>query len=200
MEVVQSIWTRVDLDSSQYSKSLLNASLSSVHNIGYQSLLRVVESIRELPHAILSPSEALSERQDKLLHGPLLKVSELLNFRGYSSTSVGNPFKVVRSSDGRSAAVVYQSDSRSFDLPDLTFLGNSDMWSVNQETESIIRNVGGHGPETGVSGERESRKTTKVEVVSVDLHKLVFQFTGELVGTKGRGQKRVGRFESLLSQ
>mmetsp|Transcript_5544 Transcript_5544/g.10369 ORF Transcript_5544/g.10369 Transcript_5544/m.10369 type:complete len:201 (+) Transcript_5544:380-982(+) len=200
MEVVQSIWTSVDLDSSQYSKSLLNASLSSVHNIGYQSLLRVVESIRELPHTILSPSETLAKRKNELLHSSLLEIRKLLNFGSNCSAPIGDSLEVVGSSDGRSTAVVYQSDSRSFDLPDLTFLGNSDMWSVNQETESIIRNVGGHGPETGVSGERESRKTTKVEVVSVDLHKLVFQFTGELVGTKGRGQKRVGRFESLLSQ
>mmetsp|Transcript_24482 Transcript_24482/g.52755 ORF Transcript_24482/g.52755 Transcript_24482/m.52755 type:complete len:305 (+) Transcript_24482:285-1199(+) len=200
MEIVQRIRSSVDLDSSKDSQSTLNTGLAGSDNIRHHNLLRVVKSIRKLAHAVVCPVKTLAEGEDEFLDSTLLKVRELLNSRVDVSTSVRNALEVVRGGDGGTTAVVHEGDARSLNLSNHTILGDTDVRSVDGEAVSPIRNVGGHGTPSSVPGEGESRKSTKVEVISINIYELILKLTRQLISTDRSGQQSVIGSESLLLQ
>jgi hypothetical protein len=162
--------------------------------------LTVIESIGEFTHTLIGTSKTLSKGEDELLHGALLKISELLDTWVNVGGSIGDSLEVVGGSNGRSTAVINEGNTRSLNLSDNSILGNANVRAVDSQAVTVIGNVSAHGSPAGVSGEGESRETTKVEVVSINFYKLVFQDTSEFVSTKGSGQQSIGRIEALLFQ
>lgn len=69
-------------------------------------------------------------------------------------------------------------------------LNDDEKW-YNVAYLPIIRNVSSHSSETSVSCKGEPRQATQVKVVSVDLHKVVFQATREFVAAKRSSKKRI---------
>ncbi|KAK1739234.1 putative limiting CO2-inducible proteins B/C beta carbonic anhydrase domain-containing protein [Skeletonema marinoi] len=93
-----------------------------------------------------------------------MREDEFLN----STLSISNSLEVVGCSNSRSAATIDKSNSRSLYLSDDSILGNTDMRSMNSQTETIIRHMSTHGSPTGVTSKGESRESTQVKVVSIN--------------------------------
>src|SRR5210317_241642 len=172
-EVILGIRTSIDLNSTQKGQSLLDPSLSTVDNITNKNILTIIKSIRKFLHAVIGIIKTLTEWKDKLLNSSLLKIRELLQFGCDFGTSIGNSLEVVGCSNGRTTAVINEGNSRPFDLTNHPIPCNTNVRSMNEETETVIGNVCTHGTKSSVTSEGESRKTTQVEVVSVDLVQII---------------------------
>ena len=156
MEVVEGVGRGINLDAPEDGQSLLNAGFASVDNVIDHDLLRIIECIGQLTHAIVRPCEALSEGQYQLLDGALLKVREALDPRVDPGGTVRDGLEVHRGGDCRSAAAVNEGDAESLDLADDPILGNTDVRSVDGEAVAVIGDVCSHGPPSGVSCEGEA--------------------------------------------
>jgi hypothetical protein len=192
VEVVQGIGASVDLNSTQKCQSLLDSFLSSIDNISYKNVLAIIKSIWKLLHTVVGIVQTLSEREDELLHSALLEIRELLQFGCDFGTSIGDSLEVFGGSNGRSTATINEGNSRSLDLSDNSIFGNTNVRAVDQEAVSIIGNVSTHGTKSSVSSEGESRETSQVEVVSVDLVQVILQVTSEFIAVALATHKRKG--------
>ena len=126
-----------------------------------------------------------------------MEVGELLQFGRNLGTAVSDPLQIVGGGDGGTAAAIDEGDSRALDLTDDPVLGDADVGSVDEEAIPTVRNVGGHGAETGDPGEGEARETAEVEVVSINPVEIVFEGTCQFVAAEGGAEEGVGGSQSF---
>mmetsp|Transcript_24604 Transcript_24604/g.36083 ORF Transcript_24604/g.36083 Transcript_24604/m.36083 type:complete len:345 (-) Transcript_24604:284-1318(-) len=200
VEVIHSIRTSINLNSRQYSSSSFETSLARLDNVLHEHILRLKESIRKFRHAIRSFSQTLSMRKDKFLHSTLLEVRKGLNLCSNGSSSFRNTLEVIGCSDGTSAALVNQSNSLTFYTADNAVLGDTNVWSLNNEAVSVIRDVCRHGTKAGVTSKGETSKTSQKKVLAKALAEVIFKSAGELVTAKRCSQKCVLSFKSSCCQ
>jgi hypothetical protein len=83
---------------------------------------------------------------------------------------------------------------------DLTGAADTDVRGKDQQTVSIIGDVGSHCSKTGNSSERKSSETSHAEMVSVFLSKVLFQRSGHFITAKRCDQKSVLGSEAQLGK
>ena len=71
MEVVEGVRRGINLDAPEDGQSILDARFSGVDNVIDHDLLRVIQRVGKLFHAIVRLCEAPSEGQYQLLNGAL---------------------------------------------------------------------------------------------------------------------------------
>mmetsp|Transcript_8864 Transcript_8864/g.18543 ORF Transcript_8864/g.18543 Transcript_8864/m.18543 type:complete len:221 (-) Transcript_8864:181-843(-) len=161
-------------------------------NFSYQNILRIVERVRKLLHSVVSIGKTFSVGKNQFLDGSLLEVGETLNISVDGGTAGCDPLEIIGGCDGGSAAVVNEFNSRTLDFSNHSALRNTNVRTMHKETETIVRNVGSHGSKSSISSKGETRKSTKVEVISVNLVEIIFQYTRKFITAKRGGQKGVG--------
>ena len=129
-----------------------------------------------------------------------MEVGEALDPRVDVGGTVRDGLEVPRGGDGRAAAAVDEGNAGSLDLADDPVLGDADVGSVDEEAIPTVRNVGGHGAETGDPGEGEARETAEVEVVSINPVEIVFEGTCQFVAAEGGAEEGVGGGQSFRLQ